>query len=65
MLQLTMFLNIRLVNDGMIIQTSSPCEVLPPLKFVLVENGRKPLRSKVTDTKSHWSVMAVGSEGHS
>ena len=62
---MTKALKVRLVNDGMIIQPSSPCGVLPPLIFVLVENGRKPLRSNVTDIKSHWSVMAVGSEGHS
>ncbi|HAZ1208477.1 TPA: hypothetical protein J0V09_001550 [Enterococcus faecium] len=46
----------------MIIQPSSPCGVLSPLKYVLVENGRKPIRSNVTDNQSHWSVMAVGSE---
>ena len=63
MLQPTNVLNVRLVNDGMIIQPSSPCGVLPPLKFVLVENGRKPKWSNIANNNSHKLVMAVGLEG--
>ena len=56
-------LRVRLVNDGMIIQPFSPCGVLSPFKYVLVENGRKPKWSNVANNNSHKLVMAVGLEG--
>ena len=56
-MQSTKVLSVRLVNDGMITQPSSPCGVLSPLKYVLVENGRKPEWSNVTGNQSHKPVM--------
>jgi len=50
---------VRMITDS----HPPPCGVLPPLKFVHVENGRKPERSKVPGGKSHWSGMAAGSKG--
>ncbi len=64
MLQPTKLPNVRLVMMRMMIQPSAPEKgTLPPLKYVHVENGRKPKRSKVPDRKSHWSGMAAGSKG--
>ena len=62
-MQSTKVLSVRLVNDGMITQPSSPGGVLSPVKYVLVENGRKPEWSNVTGNQSHKPVMAAGSEG--
>ncbi len=37
--------------------------MLPPLKFEVVENGRKPVRSNVFGRISHKSKMAAGLKG--